>query len=154
MKWPLVEEKKDGTIRSTITEYMNRTTELIVDADNCKLCKQCVKACPREALVMPPRPPRGVKKPIYERMPMFPDSNKCVFCGICMVVCPYDAISMKLDGEILEVKDLALFKEKVIPELTEVKNGSVVMKDPEFKSEMWNKVLDKIVIKRKPKAKT
>ena len=77
---------KEGNVRNTKTEYISRTTEFKMDGGKCKLCQQCIKACPHGALVMPPRPPRGVKLPIYDRMPKFPDAKKCVFCGICMNV--------------------------------------------------------------------
>ena len=53
MKWPIVEESVSLSVRNTKVEYINRTTELMIDLNKCTSCYQCVIACPNDALVKP-----------------------------------------------------------------------------------------------------
>lgn len=145
-KWPLHEYDVNWKYRINRTIYMNRTTELLLDTSKCKACKQCAKACPKDALVMPVIP-KGTKVEFVERMPIMPEPGKCVFCGVCMTLCPYDAISMKVDGEIQAVKDLKLKKGGIIPEITAVKLRKVEQVDETFSNPFWAKTLEKIAQK-------
>jgi len=147
MKWPIIEETKEGNDRITKVEYYTRTTEMIFDVEECKICQQCVRVCPKEALSMPTFP-KGVRVPRTERTPIFTDPIKCKFCGVCMALCPYSAISMKLNGNSLSVEDLGLSKAGVLPEIKEVKIRSVELKDPGFKTEFWDKITSKISPKK------
>jgi len=78
MKWPIVEESVSLSVRNTKVEYINRTTELMIDLNKCTSCYQCVKACPKDALVKPDIP-KGKKVPKKERVPIFPEPLKCCF---------------------------------------------------------------------------
>jgi len=54
-----------------------------IDAELCKGCGACLKACPQDAI-------SGEKK-----KPHVIDRDKCVKCGICKNTCKFDAISVK-----------------------------------------------------------
>jgi ferredoxin len=147
MKYPLITENWKSDVRTLRVEYITRITELILDASKCTACRQCSKACPKEAIEMPKIIP-GAKLTKMERLPTFPQPNKCVFCGACMWSCPYGAIGMKLDGQPLGIADLELVKRGVLPELTAMKVGKPELKNPDFKSNFFTKMLDRIEIKR------
>ncbi len=146
MKWPIVEESTSLSVRNTKIEYMNRTTELMIDLNKCTSCYQCVKACPKNALFKP-EIPKGKKVPKKERVPIFPDPLKCVFCGVCLTLCPFDAISMKLNGGILDRDNLPLRIGNKIPEIKKIKMKKVELVNPEFKNEFWDKIMDRIQVK-------
>jgi formate hydrogenlyase subunit 6/NADH:ubiquinone oxidoreductase subunit I len=150
MKWPLITETWEGPDRSTHVEYMTKKTTLTIDTAKCTTCKQCVKACPKGALVSPVIP-RGVKVPKVERVPILPDAHKCVFCGVCLAVCPFDAVKMAVDGTPIPRAELPIIKEKLIPEFTSLKIGKAELADPNFKNAFWDTIWAKIEFKRKPK---
>ena len=148
MKWPIVEESVRLSVRNTKIEYINRTTELMIDLNKCTSCYQCVKACPKDALVKPDIP-KGKKVPRKERVPIFPEPLKCVFCGVCLVFCPFDAIFMKQDGDILNRDNLPLRTSGKIPAIEKVKMRKVILKDEqsEFSNEFFDKILERIQVK-------
>ena len=56
-------------------------TTFLVDAEKCKACGLCIKACPTDAII-------GGKK----KIPASIDQEKCVRCGLCRDACKFDAI--------------------------------------------------------------
>ncbi len=56
-------------------------TQFVVDAEKCKACGRCLKACPTEAIS------DGTKK-----VPAKINQEKCIMCGACRKTCPFDAI--------------------------------------------------------------
>jgi hypothetical protein len=64
-------------------------------------------------------------------------------------VCPFDAVKMVVDGTPIPRAEIPIIKEKIIPEFTSLKIGKVELADPNFKSAFWDKLLDKIIIKKK-----
>ena len=147
MKWPIIEETRDGEKRTTKVEYYTRLTEMIFNVEECKLCQQCVRVCPKDALSMPTFP-KGVRLPRSERVPIFQNPIKCKFCGVCMILCPYQAISMKLNGNTLTTADLDLTKAGVLPEISEVKIRSIELKDASFRNDFWDKIISKMSPKK------
>ncbi len=146
MNWPDVQDDLSDEYRSLKIEYITRKTELIVDVKKCTTCMQCVKVCPKSALIQP-QLQRGVKVPKKDRLPLITKPVRCVFCGTCMVFCPYGAITMKLDGRILAINDLDLVKKNVIPRLQSVKLGKVELAEPGSKSAFFEKEMAKIAKK-------
>lgn len=148
MKWPLLTTTEKIKSRTFTAEYLTRRTDLILHLDKCKTCKQCVRACPKNALEMPVIP-KGKKVPLIARMPIMPDQSKCVFCGVCMALCPFDALSMKLDGQELPNARLLLTQKGVLPKIEKVKIGKVELIDPEFANSFWNSIVSRIQAKKK-----
>ena len=63
-------------------EWHAGAIQYAVDAEACKACGICKKACPTEAVT-------GEKKTPHEINP-----EKCIKCGNCFVQCPFDAINV------------------------------------------------------------
>jgi len=55
-------------------------TTFSIDAEKCKACGKCIKACPTKAIT-------GQKKTAH-----IIDQSKCVKCGACREVCPFEAV--------------------------------------------------------------
>jgi NADH:ubiquinone oxidoreductase subunit F (NADH-binding)/(2Fe-2S) ferredoxin len=55
--------------------------EFSIDADKCKGCTLCVKACPTQAIVGKPKVPHYIV------------AEKCISCGSCKSVCKFKAVS-------------------------------------------------------------
>ena len=146
MKWPILTTTEKIKTRTFTTEYLTRKTELIIHLDKCKTCKQCAKACPQDALVMPVIP-KGTKVPLVTRMPVMPEVSKCVFCGVCMALCPFDAISMKMDGNDLPTANLILTQKEVLPIFEKVKIKKAELKDPNFDNAFWKSIEKRIQAK-------
>jgi len=53
-----------------------------INADACKMCGLCRKACPVEAV-------RGEKKTVHEII-----QERCTRCGACREACPFDAVAV------------------------------------------------------------
>ncbi len=53
-----------------------------IDAEACRACMRCKKACPVDAI-------EGAKK-----TPHVIDQAKCMFCGRCFQACPFDAVAL------------------------------------------------------------
>lgn len=56
---------------------------LKVNAEKCKACGKCVKACPVEAIT-------GGQKKVQAEI----DQDKCLRCLACLEVCPFDAVAV------------------------------------------------------------
>ena len=148
MKWPITSETWLLKTRITQIEYLKKTVELHFNGDKCMICQQCVKACPKDALVEVPFV-RGEKKPRIERMPKLPDPVKCVACGTCQVVCPYDAIRLVVNGEVLTTEKIPLVEKGILPHFQELKVGKYTLQDPAFSTSYWNMISKKISLKKK-----
>lgn len=55
-------------------------TTFSIDAEKCKACGKCIKACPTEAIT-------GEKKVAHVI-----NQDKCIKCGACREVCPFEAV--------------------------------------------------------------
>ena len=56
-------------------------TTFTVNAEACKACGQCVKACPTDAI-----------SDGRDKVPALIDQDTCVTCGVCRDICPFDAV--------------------------------------------------------------
>ncbi|UCD57991.1 MAG: 4Fe-4S binding protein [Candidatus Hydrogenedentota bacterium] len=84
-----VERQNEGLVPACVSgcptgalEWRTGRIRYEIDAELCKACGLCIKACPTEAIT-------GAKK-----TPHVIDTGKCIKCGNCFVECPFDAISV------------------------------------------------------------
>lgn len=150
MKWPIIQKGEEGSVNVIKTEYLTKIVEMLLDKESCTVCQQCVRVCPKGAWELP-KIPKGVRVPRSERVPIMPDPLKCKFCGICMVMCPYNSISMREDGQLKKLEELPLITAKKLPSFEKLRVGKFELREPDFSSDLWTKVVDRITIKRKAK---
>ena len=61
-----------------------------VDAEKCRACGKCVKACPVNAITTA----TTTEKADTEKQPVICDQEVCIGCGVCSRACAFDAITM------------------------------------------------------------
>ena len=91
--------------------------ELSIDKEKCVGCGICFRVCPKEAIS---RGPIGASKrfpTIKNIIPEVFDHNICVMCGVCVYMCPFNAITLKINGDVVNLEDLTLVKEQALPKL-------------------------------------
>jgi len=59
-----------------------------IDTESCNGCGKCVKACPVDALSLPPEPRRRPAAAIL-------DTDACLGCGVCVRACSRDALKLE-----------------------------------------------------------
>ncbi len=76
-----INEYKEHIVDKTCsTKTCKSLSAFVIDAEACKGCSICMKACPCDAI-------SGVKKE-----PFVIDADACIQCGACVSSCPFDAI--------------------------------------------------------------
>ncbi|MBI4702560.1 MAG: 4Fe-4S binding protein [Deltaproteobacteria bacterium] len=67
--------------------------KVIVDADRCKGCELCVRACPQQILDLS----KGFNVKGYSYA-CVQDQPRCLGCRLCAITCPDVAIAIGLNG--------------------------------------------------------
>ena len=87
-----------------------------IDSEKCKKCKQCISACPYNAIVK-------ITVPCEEACPVgaiakddsgfaFIDFEKCISCGRCISACPFGAVHEK--SQIIDILKAIVSDKKVV----------------------------------------
>jgi Fe-S-cluster-containing hydrogenase component 2 len=73
-----------GACPTAALSYVDRgEARFEIDAEACRACMRCKKACPVDAI-------EGAKK-----TPHVIDQAKCMLCGRCFQACPFDAVALQ-----------------------------------------------------------
>lgn len=98
-------------------KFLLECLELILNREKCVGCGTCARICPKEAIS---RGPVGYSRRFPTTEDIIPevyDPKKCVFCGTCVYMCPFSSLTLKKDDEIVNLEDIIIVKEKVVPKL-------------------------------------
>jgi len=109
----LIDEKEEHVKVQFLTESL----ELILNRDKCVGCGTCARVCPKEAIS---RGPVGASRRFPTTGDIIPevyDPKKCVFCGTCVIMCPFGALTLKKDGKIINLEDIPIVAQNVVPRL-------------------------------------
>jgi 4Fe-4S ferredoxin len=117
MSFPKISRRIDDVEEHVKVQFLTESLELILNRDKCVGCGTCARVCPKEAIA---RGPVGASRRFPETSDIIPevyDPRKCVFCGTCMVMCPFGALTLKKNGEIVNLADIPIVKLNVVPKL-------------------------------------
>ena len=99
------------------TKFLIESLELILDRNKCIGCGTCARVCPHEAISRGPVAAARRFPTMEDIIPNLYDPHKCVYCGCCVAMCPFSALTLKKDGEVVELEKIIIVKEKVLPKL-------------------------------------
>ncbi len=98
-------------------QFLIESLELILNREKCIGCGTCARVCPKEAISRGPIAAARRFPTMEDIIPNIYDPNLCVFCGTCVVMCPFSALTLKKDGEIVELDKITIVEKEVIPKI-------------------------------------
>jgi len=117
MSFPKISRTIDKDQETIKIQFLTESLELILEREKCTGCGTCARVCPKEAISRGPVAAARRFPTTEEIIPNLYDPHKCVYCGTCVYMCPFSALKMKKDGELIELDNLQLVKEKALPKL-------------------------------------
>ena len=122
MSFPKISRKIESSQETITIQFLTENRELILNKEKCLGCGTCFRVCPKEAINRGPigasRRATIQKFPTKEDIiPEIYNVNKCVFCGTCVYFCPVSALTIKKNGNIVNLEDIEIVKQKVVPKL-------------------------------------
>ncbi len=117
MSFPKISRSISKEVEHIKVQFLTESLELILDRTKCVGCGTCARVCPKDVIS---RGPVGTSRrfpTLEDIIPEVYDPEKCVFCGCCVYFCPFSALTLKKDGQIIELEDIKIVKEKVVPKL-------------------------------------
>lgn len=117
MSFPKVTREITKVEEKIKTQFLIESQELILNRSKCVGCGTCARCCPHDAISRGPIAAARRFPTMEEIIPNLYDPYKCVYCGTCVILCPFSALTLKKDGEVVELASQALIKEKVIPKI-------------------------------------
>jgi len=117
MSFPKITRSISKEIEHVKVQFLLESLELILDRKKCVGCGTCARVCPKDAISRGPVAAARRFPEMEDIIPEIYDPTACVFCGTCVVMCPFSALMLKKDGELIELNDIQIVKEKVVPKL-------------------------------------
>ena len=117
MSFPKISRSISKEIEHVKVQFLTESLELILDRTKCIGCGTCARVCPKDAITRGPVAAARRFPNMEDIIPEIYDPKLCVFCGTCVVMCPFSALTLKINGEVVNLEDLTLVKEKAMPKL-------------------------------------
>ncbi|TFG15722.1 MAG: 4Fe-4S dicluster domain-containing protein [Promethearchaeota archaeon] len=117
MSFPKISRRIEKDQETVKVQFLTESLELILNKEKCVGCGTCARVCPKEAVS---RGPIGASRRFPATEDIIPevyDPKKCVFCGTCVIMCPFSALTLKKDGEVLNLEDIPIVAQHVVPKL-------------------------------------
>ena len=117
ISFPKISRSISKEIEHVKVQFLTESLELILDKKKCVGCGTCARVCPKDAISRGPVGSSRRFPTLEDIIPEVYDPKKCVFCGTCVVCCPFSALTMKKDGEVIELNDISIVAQNVVPKL-------------------------------------
>jgi 4Fe-4S ferredoxin len=117
MSFPKITRSISKEIEHVKVQFLIESLELVLDRKKCVGCGTCARVCPKEAISRGPVAAARRFPNMEDIIPEIYDPEKCVFCGTCVYMCPFSALTIKKDGNIIELNDIQIVKENVVPKI-------------------------------------